>query len=99
MMNKSYVRMIALSILCLISQPATSDTTLKLTETDLVRLVQSQSINYQEILNRNATSAFTYESLNAAYRLGFNFDYSLEKDNMESLSTFTTPDSDKKKLH
>ena len=96
-MNKSYVRKIALSIVCLISQPATSDTTLKLTETDLVRLVQSQSINYQEILNRNATSAFTYQSLNAAYRLGFNFDYSLEKDNMESLSTFTTPDSDKTK--
>ena len=96
-MNKSYSRIIALSILCLISQPATSDTTLKLNETDIVRLVQSQSINYQEIVNRNATSAFTYESLNAVYRLGFNFDYSLEKDNMESLSTFASPDSDKTK--
>ncbi len=97
MINKSYVRMIALSILCLVSQPATSDTALQLTEADVVRLVQSQSINYQEIVNKNLSSQYSYELLNGSYRLGFNFDYSLEKDNMESLSTFTTPDSDKTK--
>ena len=96
-MNKSYVRMLALSILCLISQPATSDTTLTLTESDLIRFVQSQSINYQEIVNRNLSSVYTYELLNGAYRFGLNFDYSLEKDTMESLSTFTSPDSDKTK--
>lgn len=89
--------MIALSILCLVSQPATSDTALQLTEADVVRLVQSQSINYQEIVNKNLSSQYSYELLNGSYRLGFNFDYSLEKDNMESLSTFTTPDSDKTK--
>ncbi|AZZ37634.1 hypothetical protein CIK05_12795 [Bdellovibrio sp. qaytius] len=97
MKNKFYVRMIALSILCLISQPATSDTTLQLTDSDLVRLVQSQSINYQEVANRNLTSLYSYELLDGAYRLGFNFDYSLEKDNMESLSTFASPQSDKTK--
>ncbi|MES2801557.1 MAG: TolC family protein [Bdellovibrionota bacterium] len=86
-----------MSILCLVSQPATSDTALQLTEADVVRLVQSQSINYQEIVNKNLSSQYSYELLNGSYRLGFNFDYSLEKDNMESLSTFTTPDSDKTK--
>lgn len=89
--------MLALSILCLISQPATSDTQLQLSEADVIRLVQSQSINYQEITNRNLSSQFSYEVLNGAYRLGFNFDYSLEKDNMESVSTFTAPVSDKTK--
>jgi len=89
--------MLALSILCLVSQPATSDTTVKLTETDLIRLVQSQSINYQEVVNRNLSSLYTYELLNGAYRLGFNFDHSLEKDETESLSTFNSLDSDKTK--
>lgn len=97
MMNKSYVRMIALSIMCLVSQPATSDTTLQLTETDVIRLVQAQSLNYQEIVNKNLTSQFNYQLLNGNYRLGFNFDYSLEKDKTESTSTFLPSDSDKTK--
>ena len=98
-MNKSYVRIIALSILCLISQPATSDvlSPLKLTEDDVIRLVQSQGLSYQEIENRNLTSLYNYELLNGTYRFNLNFDYSLEKDKTESLSTFTTPDSDKTK--
>lgn len=96
-MAKSYVRIIALSILCFISQPATSDTNLQLTENDVIRLLQSQSINYQEVENRNLATIYNYELLNGAYRLGFNFDYSLEKDKTESLSTFTAADSDKTK--
>lgn len=97
MMNKSYVRMIALSIMCLISQPATSDTNLQLTENDVIRLVQAQSLNYQEIVNKNLSSQFNYQLLNGSYRLGFNFDYSLEKDKTESTSTFLASDSDKTK--
>lgn len=97
MINKSYVRMIALSIMCLISQPATSDTTLQLTENDVIRLVQAQSLNYQEIANRNLSSQFNYQLLNGNYRLGFNFDYSLEKDKTESTATFLASDSDKTK--
>ncbi|WP_409477995.1 TolC family protein [Pseudobdellovibrio sp. HCB154] len=97
-LNKSYVRNIALSMLCLISQPAMSDVSpLKLTEDDVIKLVQSQSLNYQEIENRNLTSEFTYQALNGSYRLNLNFDYSLEKDKTESVSTFAIPDSDKTK--
>jgi outer membrane protein TolC len=98
-MNKSYVRIIALSILCLIAQPATSDvlSPLRLTEDDVIRLVQSQGLSYQEIQNRNLTSVYNYELLNGTYRFNLNFDYSLEKDKTESLSTFAIPDSDKTK--
>lgn len=98
-LNKSYVRNIALSILCLISQPATSDvlSPLKLTEEDVIKLVQSQSLNYKEIENRNLSSEFSYQALNGSYRLNLNFDYSLEKDKTESVSTFAIPDSDKTK--
>lgn len=93
---KSYVRNIALSMLCLISQPAMSDVSpLKLSEADVIKLVQSQSLNYQEIENRNLASEFTYQTLNGNYRLNLNFDYSLEKDKTESVSTFATADSDK----
>lgn len=98
-MHKSYVRNIALSILCLISQPATSDalSPLKLSEDNVIRLVQTQSFNYQEIANRTLTSEFSYQQLNGSYRFNLNFDYSLEKDKTESLSTFTSPDSNKTK--
>lgn len=98
-MSKSYLRKIALSILCFISQPATSDTLspLKLSEDDVIRLVQTQSFNYQEIRNRNLTSEYNYQLLNGNYRLNLNFDYSLEKDKTESLTTFTANDSDKEK--
>ncbi len=98
MMNKSYVRIMALSILCFVSQPAMSDTSpLQLSDADVIRLVQSQSINYKEIVNRNLSSQFNYQILNGAYRLGFNFDYSLEKDKTESTSTFLPNDSGKTK--
>lgn len=97
-LNKSYVRNIALSMLCLISQPAMSDVSpLKLTEDDVIKLVQSQSLNYKEIENRNLSSEFTYQALNGSYRLNLNFDYSLEKDKTESVSTFAVSDSDKTK--
>lgn len=95
--NKSYVRLMALSILCLHSQPATSDTILRLHESDVIRLVQSQSIDYQEVVNRNLLSRYNYEFLNGNYRFSLNFDYSLEKDTTENLATFTAPDSDKTK--
>lgn len=96
--NKSYVRNIALSMLCLISQPAMSDVSpLKLNEDDVIKLVQSQSLNYREIENLNLASEFTYQALNGSYRLNLNFDYSLEKDKTESVSTFAIPDSDKTK--
>lgn len=96
--NKSYVRNIALSMLCLISQPAMSDVSpLKLNEDDVIKLVRSQSLNYREIENLNLASEFTYQALNGSYRLNLNFDYSLEKDKTESVSTFTIPDSDKTK--
>lgn len=98
-MNKSYVRNIALSILCLISQPATSDvlTPLKLTENDVIKLVQEQSLGYKEIQNKNLSSNYNYQLLNGNYRLNLNFDYSLEKDKTESLSTFSAADSEKNK--
>lgn len=95
-LNKSYVRIATLSILCLFAQPALS-MPVPLTEDDVIQFTQKQSLTYQEIQNRTLTAEYAYELINSTYRLNLNFDYSLENDQTESTSTFATSDIEKTK--